>query len=197
VNVSPRSILNPTFPQLVRDLLERIGVAATALILEITESVTLSHLDVVDRVLHELAGMGVRIALDDFGTGYSSLATLARVPVHELKIDRGFVAQLDADSEATVVRTTIDLGRVLDKRVVAEGVENEEQRRQLWEQGCPAGQGYLFSRSLPLPRLLSTLRRGYAGRPGALAAALHEEGAVIRLPQRRPGLWLRRDTETG
>jgi predicted signal transduction protein with EAL and GGDEF domain len=67
---------------------------------------------------------------------------------------------------------------------VAEGVENEEQRRQLWELGCPAGQGHLFARPLPLPRLLAALTRGYAGRPGALAAALHDEGSVIRLPKR-------------
>ncbi len=92
VNVSPRSILNPTFPELVSQLLAQTGVPAGLLILEITESVTLSHLEVVDDVLNRLAQMGVRIALDDFGTGFSSLATLARVPVHELKIDRGFVA---------------------------------------------------------------------------------------------------------
>ncbi len=194
VNVSPRSILNPDFPEFVRGHLIKAQVPAEALIIEITESVTLSQLEVVDEVLRRLGELGVRLALDDFGTGYSSLATLARVPVHELKIDRAFVSQMESGTEGAVVRGTIELGRSLNMLVVAEGVENEEQRRQLWELGCPAGQGHLFARSLSLPRLLAALHRGYAGRPGALAAALHEEGAVIRLPQRRTGFQRRDDT---
>ncbi|HWB36855.1 MAG TPA: bifunctional diguanylate cyclase/phosphodiesterase, partial [Rugosimonospora sp.] len=186
VNVSARSILNPDFPEIIRSHLTRAELPPEALILEITESVTLSQLEVVDEVLRRLGELGVRLALDDFGTGYSSLATLARVPVHELKIDRAFVSRMDHGTEGAVVRGTVDLGRSLNMLVVAEGVENEEQRRQLWELGCPAGQGHLFARSLSLSRFMDALRRGYAGRPGALAAALHDEGAVIRLPQRRP-----------
>jgi diguanylate cyclase (GGDEF)-like protein len=185
VNVSPRSVLDPSFPDVVAQRLAHSEVPAEALVIELTESLTLSQLEVVDEVLRALRDLGVRLALDDFGTGYSSLATLARVPVHELKIDRAFVGKMADPTEMAVVRSTIDLGRGLDLLVVAEGVENEEQRRQLWELGCPAGQGHLFARPMPLHRLLATLRRGYDGRPGILAPPLHNSGSVIRLPSRR------------
>jgi EAL domain-containing protein (putative c-di-GMP-specific phosphodiesterase class I) len=194
VNVSPRSLLDPGFPELVRNGLDEARVPAETLIVELTESLTLSQLDVVDEALTTLREMGVRLALDDFGTGYSSLATLARVHVHELKIDRAFIAAMEGSAEAAVVRSTIDLGRSLDLLVVAEGVESEDQRVRLWELGCPAGQGHLFARPLPLPRMLAMLRRGYEGRPAAVAASLHEAGSVIRLPARRSA---RRHDETG
>jgi diguanylate cyclase len=194
VNVSPRSLLDPTFPDLVRHGLEEAEVPPESLIVELTESLTLSQLDVVDEALTTLRELGVRLALDDFGTGYSSLATLARVQVHELKIDRAFIAAMEGSAEAAVVRSTIDLGRSLDLLVVAEGVESEEQRRRLWELGCPAGQGHLFARPLPLPRMLAVLERGYEGKPATVAASLHEAGSVIRLPARRA---MRRHDETG
>ncbi|GAA5189187.1 hypothetical protein GCM10023322_41520 [Rugosimonospora acidiphila] len=187
VNISPRSLLDPSFPEAVASRLEVAAVPAETLIIELTESLTLSQLDVVDEVLGALRDLGIRLALDDFGTGYSSLATLARVPVHELKIDREFVAAMEGSAEAAVVRSTIDLGRSLGLLVVAEGVESERQRGRLWELGCPAGQGHLFGRPMPVHRLLATLRRGYDGRPGALAPSLHESGEVIRMPVRRPG----------
>jgi diguanylate cyclase (GGDEF)-like protein len=193
VNVSPRSLLDPTFPESVQRRLELAGVPAETLIIELTESLMLSQLDVVDEVLCTLRDLGIRLALDDFGTGYSSLATLARIPVHELKIDREFVAAMEGSAEAAVVRSTIELGRSLDLLVVAEGVESEQQRGRLWELGCPAGQGHLFARPMPIHRLLATLRRGYEGRPGALAPSLHESGEVIRMPFRRPGARSRED----
>jgi diguanylate cyclase (GGDEF)-like protein len=186
VNVSPRSLLDPSFPELVAERLRRADVPSDTLTIELTESLTLSQLDVVDEVLRALRDLGIRLALDDFGTGYSSLATLARVPVHELKIDRAFVAAMDSTSaDAAVVRSTIELGRSLDLLVVAEGVESEEQRRRLWELGCPAGQGHLFGRPMPVQQLIAALRRGYSGRPATLGAPLHDGGAVIRLPARR------------
>jgi diguanylate cyclase (GGDEF)-like protein len=189
VNVSPRSLLDRTFPGMVLDRLETHGLPPDRLILELTETLTISQLEVVDQVLSELRDAGVRLALDDFGTGYSSLSVLSRIPVHELKIDRAFVAAMTTSSEAAaVVRSTVDLGRSLDLMVVAEGVESESERQRLWELGCAAGQGHLFARPLPAGRLLSALQRGSAGRPGTLAPPLHEEGAVIRLPaQRRTG----------
>jgi diguanylate cyclase (GGDEF)-like protein len=186
VNVSPRSLLDPDFPDVIEHRLELADVPPAGLIIELTESLTLSQLDVVDDVLHTLRDLGIRLALDDFGTGYSSLATLARVPVHELKIDRAFVAAMDGSAQAAVVRSTIDLGRSLGMLVVAEGVESEEQRNRLWELGCPAGQGHLFARPMPIHRLLAALRRGYGGQPATLAPPLHASGEVIRLPARRP-----------
>jgi diguanylate cyclase (GGDEF)-like protein len=187
VNVSPRSLLDPAFPSVVTGRLAAHRLPAEALVVELTESLTLSQLDVVDEVLGALRQAGVVLALDDFGTGYSSLATLARVPVHELKIDRSFVASMDSPVAAAVVRSTIELGRSLDLLVVAEGVESEEQRKKLWELGCPAGQGHLFARPMPADRLITALHRGSDGRPGTLAPPLHEAGAVIRMPTSRRG----------
>jgi diguanylate cyclase (GGDEF)-like protein len=187
VNVSPRSLLDPSFPDMVAARLASRDVAPETLVIELTETVTLSQLEVVDEVLTALRELGVALALDDFGTGYSSLATLARVPVHELKIDRSFVSSMDSPPALAVVRSTIDLGRTLDLLVVAEGIEREEQHRKLWELGCPAGQGHLFARPMPAPRLLAALRRGTGGRPGILATPLHEGGEVIRIPASRRG----------
>ncbi|SCE70592.1 diguanylate cyclase (GGDEF) domain-containing protein [Micromonospora viridifaciens] len=188
VNVSPRSLLDARFPGAVLARLRAHDLPPDRLVLELTETLTLSQLDVVDRVLSRLRDSGVRLALDDFGTGYSSLSLLSRIPVHELKIDRSFVTAMESSAEAAaVIRSTLDLGRSLDLTVVAEGVESEPQRRALWELGCAAGQGHLFARPLPAGTLLAALQRGAGGRPGSLAPPLHDAGAVIRLPGRRAG----------
>jgi diguanylate cyclase (GGDEF)-like protein len=185
VNVTPRSLLDPTFPDMVERQLAGREELAPSLVIELTESVTVSQLEVVDDVLGRLRRLGLQLALDDFGTGYSSLATLARVPVQELKIDRSFVAAMDSPTEAAVVRSTIELGRSLGLTVVAEGVESERQRTQLWEFGCPLAQGHLFAKPMPLARLLRLLDAGPGGKPGRLAEPLHEAGAVIRIPPSR------------
>ncbi|MEU7803111.1 bifunctional diguanylate cyclase/phosphodiesterase [Micromonospora arborensis] len=190
VNVSPRSLLDARFPGSVLARLRAHDLPPDRLVLELTETLTLSQLDVVDRVLSRLRDEGVRLALDDFGTGYSSLSLLSRIPVHELKIDRSFVTTMESSAEAAaVIRSTLDLGRSLNLDVVAEGVESEPQRRALWELGCVAGQGHLFARPVPAGTLLAAMQRGSGGRPGALAAPLHDAGAVIRLSQnrRQPG----------
>jgi EAL domain-containing protein (putative c-di-GMP-specific phosphodiesterase class I) len=187
VNVSPRSLLDPRFPSSVVARLRAHDLPPDRLFLELTETLTISQLEVVDQVLGQLRDAGVRLALDDFGTGYSSLSVLSRIPVHELKIDRGFVRDMETSPEsAAVIRSTLDLGRSLNLVVVAEGVESEPQRRALWEMGCTAGQGHLFARPMASARLLAALHRGSGGRPGTLAPALHDEGSVIRLsPGRR------------
>ncbi|MDT0527532.1 bifunctional diguanylate cyclase/phosphodiesterase [Micromonospora sp. DSM 115977] len=189
VNVSPRSLLDARFPGSVLARLRAHDLPPDRLVLELTETLTLSQLDVVDRVLSRLRDEGVRLALDDFGTGYSSLSLLSRIPVHELKIDRSFVTAMETSAEAAaVIRSTLDLGRSLGLDVVAEGVESEPQRRALWELGCTAGQGHLFARPVPAGTLLAAFRRGSGGSPGTLAPPLHDAGAVIRLaPGRRPG----------
>lgn len=182
VNVSPRSLLDPTFPGAVLAMLGRHDVPAERLVLELTETLTVSQLDVVERTLAELREAGIRLAIDDFGTGVSSLSVLSRIRVHQLKIAREFVAGVETSAEATaVIRTTVDLARNLDLTVVAEGVESEPQRRSLWALGCLAGQGHLFARPYSAARFLTILQRG----SGNLAEALHDEGAVVRLPTRR------------
>ncbi|MBM2616929.1 EAL domain-containing protein [Actinoplanes sp. LDG1-06] len=188
VNVSPRSLLDPRFPETVLGRLRRHAVPADRLIFELAETLTLSQLDVVGRALTELSEAGVRLALDDFGTGVTPLSVLSHIPVHQLKIDREFVGAVQTSSEAAaVIRSTVDLARSLHLAVIADGVESEPQRHALWSLGCVAGQGHLFARPMSAARLLATLQRGTAGRPGALASSLHDGAAVVRMSRRRSG----------
>ncbi|HEX6075399.1 MAG TPA: bifunctional diguanylate cyclase/phosphodiesterase [Micromonosporaceae bacterium] len=181
VNVSARSLLDSRFPELVERQLGLHDVPPDHVVLELTETLTLSRLDVVEDVLGALREVGVQLALDDFGTGYGSLSTLAEVPIQQLKIDRKFIHAMENSNEAAaVVRSTIELGRSLGLAVIAVGVESERQRQTLFELGCPAGQGHLFSRPMTAERLTGVLRRG-----GDLAPPLSAEADVIRMPANR------------
>jgi diguanylate cyclase (GGDEF)-like protein len=145
VNLSPRSLLDPALPGDVAALLAEHGVRPDRLVLEITETVVMSELGVIDDVLTRLRAMRVQLAVDDFGTGYSSLTFLTRVAVDEVKVDRSFVQKMVESTEvAAIVRTTIDLARSLGMRIVAEGVETAEQRAALTALGCTSAQGFLF-----------------------------------------------------
>ena len=185
VNVSPRSLADPGLPRTVLSALEASGVEPGRLTLELTETSAIGRLEVVNRGVATLRESGVRIALDDFGTGHSSLSAVFHVPVDQLKIDRTFVAALDTSREArAVVCSTIELGRRLDLTLVAEGVEHAHQRQTMWELGCSSGQGQLFGYPPQSSEaLLATLRCGYEGVPGALAARLHDDATVVRLPR--------------
>ncbi|GAA2612593.1 hypothetical protein GCM10010399_49380 [Dactylosporangium fulvum] len=159
VNISPRSLVERQLPETIDELLGRHRLPAELLILEITETVMLSSSPAVDDVLSRIRRLGVQLAVDDFGTGYSSFTVLTRVPVQEVKIDREFVAQMsDLPKAGAIVRATIDLGRSLDLRIVAEGVEHPEQRAALAELGCTAAQGFLFYPPMPPERLAAVLR---------------------------------------
>ena len=191
VNVSPRSLLDPEFPASIPRALAAHNLPPDALTIELTETLTLSQLEVVDDVLHALRGIGIKLALDDFGTGFSSLATIARVPVNELKIDRAFVSSMSGTAEGAIVRSTIELGRSLDLLVVAEGVETEEQRDRLWRLGCPAGQGHLFGRPMLLDAFMAALTQGQGGARGRLVAPIQSDGSdgsVIPLPSVRKAI---------
>jgi diguanylate cyclase (GGDEF)-like protein len=158
VNMSPRSLLDDTLPDEVAAQLARHGVPAERLVLEITETVVMSELVVIDDVLTRLRELGVQLAVDDFGTGYSSLTFLTRVPVNEVKIDRSFVRHMvDSEEVAAIVRTTIELAHRLDLRVVAEGVETAEQRVALADLHCTAAQGFHFYPPLPPERINQVL----------------------------------------
>ncbi len=150
VNLSAHSLLDPVLRKEIADLLQEFAVPHGKLTLEITEGVLLDDPDRSIPVLNELAELGVRCSVDDFGTGYSSLSYLSRLPVYEIKVDKSFVGGLtgvDAGPR-TITGAIVDLGRRLGKRVVAEGVENEETYRALRRLGCDEAQGYWLSRPL-------------------------------------------------
>ena len=158
VNVSPRSLVDPHLPSLIRELLDEYDVDPQGLQLEITESRAVPTGRVAVAVLEELRAVGVGIAIDDFGTGFSSLVQLQRLPVDEIKIDRSFVANMaHSPGDAGIVRSTIDLARNLGLVVTAEGVESEEAREQLAEMGCELAQGYGLCRPLPADRCLQAV----------------------------------------
>jgi diguanylate cyclase (GGDEF)-like protein len=173
VNLSARNLLDVHLPDTVGELLGRWEVPPSLLELEITESTILADPVRAMHVLSRLSGMGVRLAIDDFGTGYSSLAYLKRLPVDELKIDKSFVQGMEEDeNDAVIVRSTIDLGRNLGLRVVAEGVESAEAWRQLVSLGCDVAQGYYLSRPVPAAELAAWLRaRREGGRSVRLRSA--------------------------
>ena len=150
VNVSARDLHDDTFCNRVREALDRTGVPASFLELELTERVVMADPERALENLTALSRLGVRLSLDDFGTGYSSLAYLRRLPVTEIKIDKSFVLRMDVDDEdATIVRSTIDLAHGLGLRVLAEGVETAETWQRLSDLGCDAAQGYFLSRPHP------------------------------------------------
>ncbi|WP_018829793.1 putative bifunctional diguanylate cyclase/phosphodiesterase [Salinispora tropica] len=176
VNLSARSLLNPRLPTEIADALRRHRVPARRLVLEITETVVMSELEVIDEVLGALRTMGVQLAVDDFGTGFSSLTFLTRVTVDELKVDRSFVIRMaDSPEAAAIVRSTVGLGQQLGLRVVAEGVETAEQRSALAELGCTAAQGYHFFKPMPADKI------------GAVLGGLVDEARPRIIPIRADG----------
>ncbi len=167
VNLSARTLVDADFPTQVAGLLERWHVDPALLEFEITESAMLADPLRTKVILEQLSAMGIRLSVDDFGTGYSSLAYLKRLPVNEIKVDRSFVMNMDEDEDdATIVRSTIDLGRNLGLDVVAEGVENERVWDRLKALGCTAAQGYYLSRAVPAPELRTWLLQRRRTRDG-------------------------------
>jgi diguanylate cyclase (GGDEF)-like protein len=164
VNLSPRQLREPTIVHDIVAVLERSGVPAARLVLEVTESALVDDGSCI-AALHELRDHGVRIAVDDFGTGYSSLQYLTRLPCDVLKIDRSFVAELDGSPEGAAVTTAIIyLANVLGLRTIAEGVETAEQAGELRALGCETAQGYLYARPLT-PAALAEHVTAAAGGP--------------------------------
>jgi diguanylate cyclase (GGDEF)-like protein/PAS domain S-box-containing protein len=150
VNVSPLQLRNRDFLSEIERALGADAAAAAGLELEITESVIMEDVRLSIASLRAIRALGVRIAIDDFGTGFSSLSYLARLPVHNLKIDRSFVIDMTITPEGlALVSTIINLAHSLKLNVVAEGVETEEQSRLLRVLNCDEMQGYLFSKPLP------------------------------------------------
>jgi diguanylate cyclase (GGDEF)-like protein/PAS domain S-box-containing protein len=146
VNVSARQFRDPGFVGGVRRVLAESGLAPSALMLELTESVLLRRDERIHSDLMELKAIGVKLAIDDFGTGYSSLSYLRELPIDVLKIDKSFVDGIGlSDQRLALVEAIIRIARTLDLEVIAEGIETEAQRDLLVSMGCQFGQGYLLA----------------------------------------------------
>lgn len=148
VNVSVRQLSIPGFCDTVTAVLERTGMEATSLVLELTESITVEHNSRVIEVLEALSGLGVRLALDDFGTGNSALSYLGQLPVDIVKLDRSLVTKLDQPAGRIVAAGITDMAHQLGMQVVAEGVETETHRHDAATIGCDYTQGYLHARPM-------------------------------------------------
>jgi diguanylate cyclase (GGDEF)-like protein/PAS domain S-box-containing protein len=158
VNVSAIQLRQRTFVQAVRDAIAA-GLSPCAIDLEITESLLMHDIQANIEKLKVVRELGINLAIDDFGTGYSSLAYLAKLPVQVLKIDRSFITSIHSDADATtLVSTMISLAHSMRLKVVAEGVETEDQARILRLLRCDEMQGYLFSKPLPAEQLLPLLQ---------------------------------------
>jgi diguanylate cyclase (GGDEF)-like protein len=146
VNLSPRSLNDPSVATRVERLLDQHHASPGTLTFEITENLMMWDPEQSSRNLHALRDLGVRLVIDDFGTGYSSLSYLRRLPVHGLKIDQSFMTGLGNGEDDALVRSIIDLAHNLGLSVIAEGVESEAVWRRLIALGCDAAQGYFISR---------------------------------------------------
>jgi EAL domain-containing protein (putative c-di-GMP-specific phosphodiesterase class I) len=159
VNLSARQFLRQGLADHVEMLLEQSGTSSRQLGLEMTESSLIPNMQTALEVLSGLHSLGISLSMDDFGTGYSSLSNLHSFPFDVLKIDRSFVARIsDGDQALQIVRTIVELARVLGMDVVAEGIETREQYRLLRQMGCRYGQGYLFSKPVPAEEIGKMLR---------------------------------------
>ena len=161
VNLSALQFCHAGLVQSVANALATHHLPANSLTLEITETTAMSDADASMTVLQELSDMGVDLSIDDFGTGYSSLMYLKRLPANELKIDRGFVRDLEHDGDdAAIVSAIVALGQALDLRIVAEGVETDAQQDFLTKLGCDSLQGYLLGHPMPAERFMQEIVRG-------------------------------------
>ncbi len=160
VNLSASQLGNPRLRSEIRDVLERTGMPAHLLVLELTESIALTDLTESARVLGSLKTLGVRIALDDFGTGFSSLSHLGVLPVDVVKIDRSFVQAMQNNTNgASVAEAVLQIARTFNLAPVAEGVEDEIQADRLRELECAQAQGYHFARPMPAADLTALLTK--------------------------------------
>jgi diguanylate cyclase (GGDEF)-like protein len=163
VNLSGKHFGHPDLVEQIKTVIAETGINPESLKLEITESAVMDNAETAILMLQQIKETGVQVSIDDFGTGYSSLSYLHRFPIDLLKVDRSFVSAMEENTEnGEIVRTVIALAKALNLRVVAEGIESIHQFHQLRILGCEYGQGYLFSKPLPvadIERLLADNNR--------------------------------------
>lgn len=158
INVSAKQFFQADFSQKVHNAIQQYAINPQLLKLELTESLLIENIEETIAIMDTLGTVGVQFSLDDFGTGYSSLQYLKKLPLNQLKIDQSFVRDIAVDKgDQAIVRTIIAMAASLNLNVIAEGVETDEQRRFLWENGCTTYQGYLFSKPIPIEQLMSQL----------------------------------------
>ncbi|MGZ9271232.1 MAG: putative bifunctional diguanylate cyclase/phosphodiesterase, partial [Candidatus Binatia bacterium] len=181
INVSARQFREKHFPDRIAQILGQARLDPQSVELEITETSIMEGGEAALTVLSEIRKMGIRIAIDDFGTGYSSLSYLKRLPIDCVKLDRSFVSGATTDpKDAALVMAIITLAHNLDLKVVAEGVETEEQRDFLRLLRCDAGQGYLFGKPMPADVFEATISGNPRRKGNALISRGHEKSKVSR-----------------
>lgn len=174
VNLASPSFLKPSLAPEIAALIQKYGIRPQQLLIEATESMLIQSGSAAMNNLQALQALGVQLSIDDFGTGYSSLTYLRRFPVNELKIDRSFVAEMTHNTDdAAIVAAIVSLGRNMNRRIVAEGVETIGQARALRNQDCHLMQGFLFSRPVPADEMTSML-----GLPYPFAWVAEESGSI-------------------
>lgn len=164
INLSSKQFLQPDLFEQIESILAQTELSRSCLKLEITESLLMSGGEATQEKLKRLNEAGIRLSIDDFGTGYSSLSYLHRFPIHTLKIDRSFISRIgSAENSRGIVEAIIVLAHKLGMTVVAEGIETEDQFKQLQIFGCEQAQGYLFSPAVPAAQIYAQLKVSVAG----------------------------------
>ena len=160
INLSPRQFVEQGIIGMIANILERCGLAPRYLELEITENLIMKNMENTVATLEVLKAMGVQLAIDDFGTGYSSLSYLKRFPIDRLKIDQSFVRDITTNpDDAAITLAIIAMAHSMKLKVIAEGVETEEQLNYLKSHSCDEMQGYYFSPPLPADKIATILKK--------------------------------------
>ena len=162
VNISGIQLLQSNLEETIDAILEKTGFNPAFLQLELTESTLMQNIDLATQVLEHFKSKNILISIDDFGTGYSSLNYLKRLPIDSLKIDQSFIHNIETDqSDKIIVNTVIAMGHSLGLAVVAEGIEDQQQKNYLQEHGCDILQGFFFGRSLDTETFETLLEHGF------------------------------------
>ena len=158
VNISPRQFRDPDLVDNIRRSLDRANLEPSNLEIEITETMLMQDVEAAASIIKKLHELGIRLAIDDFGTGYSSLNYLKKFPISTVKVDRSFIADIpESTDDMEITGAVIAMAHRLKMKVVAEGVETQQQLEFLIEQNCDYAQGFLFSRALALEDIRATL----------------------------------------
>lgn len=156
INISPSQLMAKDFLDVLNSIIDEQQISRERITIEITENVLIDDLELVTPILNQLRDHGFAISLDDFGTGFSSLSYLCNLPINEIKIDRSFVDKMLINEQSdALIRAIIAIGKAHSMKVVAEGIETQEQNKHLIEHHCHLGQGYYYAKPLPIDQLVS------------------------------------------